>query len=235
MVPRWRFFHSTAPTYPQASSGRWSGGPRIHIAAGATRAAFRLDAAFSARAGGAEPRETGVEPILHLRWPCCWRGEAINMSLEDRRAVTRAPGRPRQSLIEDLVQEQKQVLLKARTVAVSLRSALREFGKTSYGPSHDRAATRRRWLERASALVQDVRAQSLRARHASRRLTDEAAPGAADADVAELRAITQRSDRVIAGAESDMERLLRRTQPGKRPRTHSTTRPIPVENDGPAT
>jgi hypothetical protein len=138
--------------------------------------------------------------------------------------------RPRRMLIQDLVRDERRRLLRARTVAVTLHSALRMFRPSSEGTSHEAATVQQRWLERASALVQDVRAQSTRARDAMR---THRATGAATADEAELRALTQKADRVVAAAESDVDRLRRRIQPGKRPRTHSTTRPIPLEKDGP--
>jgi predicted nucleic acid-binding protein len=112
--------------------------------------------------------------------------------------------------IEALVREQRRTTLRARTIAVTLKSSLDEFDRTrgEADPAR-RVALRREWSERAQQMIIEVRAEALRIRSIGTKL-------AAQADTTEDdRALSRFEELVVASkttevALEDGERIVLR-------------------------
>ena len=62
-----------------------------------------------------------------------------------------------------LIRQQRRVILEARTIAITLQSAVHQIERVDASLSlEDRIVLRRQWCERASALLLDVRAHAAR-------------------------------------------------------------------------
>jgi hypothetical protein len=96
--------------------------------------------------------------------------------------------------IRELIHEQRRAILKARTISITLRSALDDFD----GAIHDdlslraQVALRREWCERAAQMIQDLRVQALRTRALAARI--KVGRGEGRVTLLELRELDVASD-----------------------------------------
>lgn len=108
--------------------------------------------------------------------------------------------------IEALTREQRRTSLRARTIAVTLKSALDEFdhGRMSEADPPRRVALRREWCEHAQQMILEVRAEALRIRSIGSRLASQAdttADGRALSELEELVVASDTTDIALAYGE----------------------------------
>ena len=116
--------------------------------------------------------------------------------------------------IRALVREQRRTCLKARTIVVSLRSALADFQAISdtLEPEEIRFAMRRAWCERAATLLLDLRADLMRAQGLGRGLMAMQAPGSLGrlgGPLNELELASEAASRAIEQGEAMTQAVLR--------------------------
>lgn len=106
-----------------------------------------------------------------------------------------------------LIREQRRTTIRARTIAITLESALREQrALESVSDVRERIEMRREWCERALEMAQDVRAHVLRTRQAFELLSDRSravgpnTPARFEAADRQIEEYVERAERAARGA-----------------------------------
>ncbi len=114
------------------------------------------------------------------------------------------PDRGRLEMLSALVAEERRVILRTRTIRVSLVSALDDYATSALrrdSSPQERIRLRREWCERALQMLQDVRVASLRAREVAHEAADAARSEGGVLDLGELDTASHEADGAVARAE----------------------------------
>ena len=80
--------------------------------------------------------------------------------------------------IRALIREERRIAMRARTLCITLESALRDYADLESAPDDaTRIALRRQWCERVLKMVQEARLNAMRNRHAFELIADEVRVG----------------------------------------------------------
>jgi hypothetical protein len=120
------------------------------------------------------------------------------------------PRLPTTAVLKELIHEQRRAILKARTISVTLQSALVDFeqvrdSELSFTARRD---LRRSWCEHAAEMIQDLRAETLRTRAMGRHISELLRGDALERAVRELNAASDDAEHAIDVADEVARRSL---------------------------